>query len=225
LPFFKFDDVAGTRIVTLSRAPRNALTTELLLDGYDAFAALAVNLPENGVVITGEGKFFTAGMDMKFTATLDADGAESARTAINLFAAALHRLPCAVVSAINGHCIGAGGIMALATDWIIAADDDYRIGLPEAKAGLPFPPVAQIILNHGLGPVWRRRLALSSQLLSPSEAQNVGLADEIVPPAQLLEQAAKQARILNDQPGFAACKAQLRATANAEIDAILGPAG
>ena len=126
-----------------------------------------------------------------------------------------------MVVALNGNTIGAGGIMALAADWIIAAQGDYKIGLPEAKAGLPFPPVPQAILDHWLDPVWRRRLSLSSHLLTPVEALSAGLADELADPAQLLDHALLRVKELAAQPGFKACKRQLRAKANAEIDAIL----
>ena len=221
MSYFPTEDRDGTTIVTLANGERNTLHPELLEEGIAAFRALADNPPENGIVLTGAGAHFTCGMDTKIAASMDKAGQKQAAAAIDEFAAALHRLPCAVVVALNGNTIGAGGIMALAADWIIAAQGNYKIGLPEARAGLPFPPVPQAILDHWLDPVWRRRLALSSQLLTPVEALSAGLADELAGPEQLLDQAVARSRQLADQPGFKACKRQLRAKANAEIDAIL----
>ncbi|NRD88627.1 hypothetical protein C8024_02825 [Sphingopyxis sp. BSNA05] len=221
MSFFPTEDRDGTTIVTLTNGERNTLHPDLLEEGIAAFQALADNPPENGVVLTGAGEHFTCGMDTKIAATLDKAGQKQAAAAIDAFAASLHRLPCAFVVALNGNTIGAGGIMALAADWIVAAQGDYKIGLPEAKAGLPFPPVPQAILDHWLNPVWRRRLALSSHLLNPVEALSAGLADELASPGQLLDQAVATARELAAQPGFKSCKRQLRAKANAEIDAIL----
>ena len=220
--FFRTEDRDGTIIVTLTNGERNTLHPALLEEGIAALQALAENPPKNGVVLTGAGEHFTCGMDTKIAAALDKAGQVQAAAAIDGFAAALHRLPCAVVVALNGNAIGAGGIMALAADWIVAAQGDYKIGLPEAKAGLPFPPVPQAILDHWLDPVWRRRLALSSQLLTPVEALSAGLADELCLPGELLDHAVARTRELTAQPGFKACKRQLRAKANAEIDAILG---
>ncbi len=222
MTYFPTEERDGTVIVTLTRAERNTLHIELLDEGIAALQILADNPPARGIVLTGAGKHFTCGMDTKIAATLDKAGQKQAAAAIDAFAAALHRLPCALVVALNGNTIGAGGIMALAADWIVAAQGDYKIGLPEAKAGLPFPPVPQAILDHWLDPVWRRRLALSSQLLTPVEALSAGLADELCPSDQLLDQAVARAQELAAQPGFKACKRQLRAKANAEIDAILG---
>lgn len=221
MPYFSTEERDGTIIVTLTNGERNTLHPELLEEGIAALQVLAKDPPENGIVLTGAGEHFTCGMDTKIATALDKAGQIQAAAAIDRFAAALHRLPCAVVVALNGNTIGAGGIMALAADWIIAAQGDYKIGLPEAKAGLPFPPVPQAILDHWLDPVWRRRLSLSSHLLTPVEALSAGLADELADPAQLLDHALVRVKELAAQPGFKACKRQLRAKANAEIDAIL----
>jgi len=221
MSYFPTEDRDGTTIVTLTNGDRNTLHPELLAEGISVFQTLAKNPPDKGIVLTGAGAHFTCGMDTKVAATLDKAGQKQAAAAIDAFAAALHRLPCALVVALNGHTIGAGGIMALAADWIVAAQGDHKIGLPEAKAGLPFPPVPQAILDHWLDPVWRRRLALSSHLLNPVEALSAGLADELADPAQLIDKAVACAQELSSQPGFKACKRQLRAKANAEIDAIL----
>lgn len=219
---FPTEERDGTIIITLTNGERNTLNPDLLEEGTAALQALAEDPPEAGIVLTGAGAHFTCGMDTKVAASLDKAGQKRAVAAINEFAAALHRLPCAVVCAVNGNAIGAGGIMMLACDWVLAAQGDYKIGLPEAKAGLPFPAVPQAILDHWLDPVWRRRLALSSHLLNPAEALTAGLADELCMADQLLDEAVLRAQALNAQPGFRACKRQLRAKANAEIDAILG---
>ena len=211
-----------TLVVTLSSPPYNTLRSDILEEGAAVLASLAENNPSGGVVLTGEGADFTRGMDTKVAATFDEADAERARAGINVFCASLHRLPCALVCAVNGHAIGAGGIMALCGDWVVTADGDQRIGLPEAKAGLVFPSVAQAILDHWLDPVWRRRLALSSQLLGPQEALAAGLVDEIVASEAVLDTAVQRAGELMAQPGFVACKRQLRAKANAEIDALMG---
>tara|TARA_R110000850_G_scaffold19983_2_gene59779 strand:+ start:3981 stop:4649 length:669 start_codon:yes stop_codon:yes gene_type:complete len=219
---FPTEDRDGTLIITLTSGERNTLHAELLEEGARALQSLANDPPKGGIVLTGAGAHFTCGMDTKVAASLDAAGQKRAVAAINEFAAALHRLSCAVVCAVNGNAIGAGGIMMLACDWVVAAQGDYKIGLPEAKAGLPFPAVPQAILDHWLDPVWRRRLALSSHLLNPAEALTAGLADELCMAERLLEEAVLRAQALNGQPGFKACKRQLRAKANAEIDEIVG---
>ncbi len=221
MPYFSTEDHDGTILVTLSNPDRNTLNPELLEEGTAVFRDLADNPPEGGVVLTGAGEHFTCGMDTKIAASLDEAGQKQAIAAINAYAASLHRLPCAFICAVNGNAIGAGGIMMLCADWSYAATGHYKIGLPEAKAGLPFPPVPQAILDHWLEPAWRRRLALSSMLLAPNEAIGAGLVEATLMPDDLIDRSVAKAQEMDAQPGFRACKRQLRAKANAEIDAIL----
>ncbi|WP_284124564.1 enoyl-CoA hydratase/isomerase family protein [Parerythrobacter aestuarii] len=221
MQYFTTDLRDGTCVLTLTNPPYNALNSDILEEGAGLLADLAEGPPAGGVVLTGAGSDFTRGMDTKIAAKLSPEGGRRARDAINSFCASLHRLPCALVCAVNGHAIGAGGIMMLTGDWVIAAEGAYRIGLPEAKAGLVFPSVPQAVLDHWLDPVWRRRLALTSQLIGPEEAVAAGMADEIVAPDALLNIAVGRAAELMSQPGFVACKRQLRAKANAEIDALM----
>ncbi|MEO9470502.1 enoyl-CoA hydratase/isomerase family protein [Parasphingorhabdus sp.] len=221
MSYFQTEDRDGTIIVTLTNAERNTLNPELLEEGATLLQELGKNPPRQGVVLTGAGAHFTCGMDTKVAAALDEAGQERAVAGINAFCAALHRLPCALVCAVNGNAIGAGGIMMLCADWIYAATGNYKIGLPEAKAGLPFPPVPQVVLDYWLEPAWRRRLALSSMLLAPNEAIGAGMVEATVMADDLIDKSVTKAQELSDQPGFKACKRQLRARANAEIDAIL----
>lgn len=212
----------SVHLVTLDNPPYNAVFAQMLEAGAERLAALGSAADTSAIVLTGAGANFTRGMDVKIAASLDAKGTARARAAVNTFCAQLHRLPCAFVCALNGHTIGAGGIVALCADWVIAAQGDYKIGLPEAKAGLAFPPVPQAIIDHWLDPVWRRRLALTSQLFGPQEAVATGMVDEVVPADALIESALARAESLAAQPAFRDCKRQLRASANAEIDALLG---
>ncbi len=222
---FLQEERAGVLLLSINRAPINALTTDLLDEGSLFLTGLASNPPAGGLVLTGAGKVFTAGVDTKVAAGLDRPGRRGLLNAVNNFAAALYRLPCAVVSAVNGHAIGAGGIICLASDWTLIADShSLKIGLPEAAAGLPFPEVPTIIMEYCLDPVWRRRLALSSLLLAPADSINAGLADELVEPAMLIELAVNRARKLESQPAFRRVKADQRARGLAEIAAFLDSA-
>lgn len=217
---FRIEQRADTLILWLDRAPINALTIAMLEEGAAMLTALAVDLPRGGLVLAGAHGAFTAGVDTKAAAALDAADVQALRSGVNSFAAALYRLPCAVVAAVGGHCIGAGGIICLASDWTLIADAALKIGLPEAKAGLPFPAVPLIIMAHQLDPLWRRRLALSSVLMGPHEAVVAGLADEVVPADQLVDRAVEQAARMNAQPAFGIIKQDLRRAALAQIAAL-----
>lgn len=218
---FRVGKRGGVTLLTLDNPPYNTVNAELMEAGTQAIRRLGEGRDTGAIVLTGAGENFTRGMDVKVAGALDEAGRARTRGAINRFCAELHRLPCPLVCALNGHTIGAGVIVALTADWVMAADRDFRIGLPEARAGLAFPTVPQAIIDHWLDPVWRRRLALTSLLLPPREAIAAGMVDEVVPAESLIDLALERAAELAGQPAFADCKRQLRAKANAEIDALL----
>ena len=217
---FGTEERGGTLIVTLDRPPLNALDADTLEEGTELLRSVVADPPEAGLVLAGANWVFSAGVDVKQAA--DADVAMRRRLfwGINDFCAAAMRLPCAFVCAVTGHAIGAGGIIAIAADWTVIADVELKIGLPEAKAGLAFPQVPQIIMEYGLDPVWHRRLAFSSKLLHPAEAIEAGLADELALPEWTREKAISRAQQLAAQPAFKEVKANMRRKAWAEIDAV-----
>jgi enoyl-CoA hydratase/carnithine racemase len=219
--YFRVEKRGSVHLVTLDNPPYNAVFSEMLEAGSADLAALGEDPDTHAIVLTGAGENFTRGMDVKIAASLRGEGITRARAAVNEICAVLHRLPCVFICAVNGHSIGAGGVINLCADFVVAAEGDFKIGLPEAKAGLAFPPVPQAVIDHWLDPVWRRRLALTSQLFSPSEAVATGLVDEVVPAGDLIETALVRAEAMASQPAFRDCKRQLRAKANAEIDALL----
>jgi enoyl-CoA hydratase len=219
--FFRIDESGETLVIAIDRPPLNALTVELLEKGIEHLQVLAAAPPNAGIVVTGHGTAFTAGVDTKAAAALDREGRIRLSAAVDRFAAALYRLPCAVACAVNGHAIGAGGIICLASDWTVIADARLKIGLPEAKAGLPFPRVPTLIMDYQLDPVWRRRLALTSMLLGPHEAVTAGLADQVADPAALRDIAIAKAAELESQPAFRQIKRDQRRRGLAELDTIL----
>ena len=219
--YFRVEKRGDVHLVTLDNPPYNAGHADLFEAGAKAMEALGSDPETKAIVLTGAGDNFTRGMDVKVAAGLDEAGQVRTRAVLNHFCAVLHRLPCPFVCAVNGHVIGAGGIITLCADWVVAAEGDHKIGLPEAKAGLAFPLVPQAIIDHWLDPVWRRRVVVTSQLFSPSAAIATGMVDEVVPARDLIESALARANAMADQPAFRDCKRQLRAKANAEIDTLL----
>src|SRR6266852_4922794 len=132
---------AGIAVMTLTYGKANALDIEFC----EALAARFMELRKSdakAVVLTGQGKIFSAGVDLK---RLSEGGAEYIRR----FLPALHRLyeevffhPKPLVAAINGHAIAGGCVLACCADRRIMADDSGRIGVTELQVGVPFPPLA-----------------------------------------------------------------------------------
>jgi 3-hydroxyacyl-CoA dehydrogenase / enoyl-CoA hydratase / 3-hydroxybutyryl-CoA epimerase len=114
---------------------------------------------------------------------------------------ALADLPKPVVVAINGPCLGGGLELALAGHWRIATDQKVtRLGLPETRLGLIPGLGGTQRLPRLVGLKQALAMIMGAETISAQEALDVGLVDEVVPAAELLERAENKAfELVNDQ--------------------------
>ena len=80
------------------------------------------------------------------------------------------------------------------------AEGDYVLGLNEVQVGIPLPPIIVVGLRRLLGPRIAERLAVTGALLSPAQAKEVGLVDELVQAEQTVERALDYCRRLLSLP-------------------------
>jgi enoyl-CoA hydratase len=207
-------------VLTLDRPPANAINGELLEALDAAVAAAEVDHGVRAVVLTGAGRFFSGGFDLKAPAQM---GDEVARMAVQFKAAPRRLLACRkpTVAMVNGHCIAGGFVVALACDHRLAADGDYTIGLNEVAIGAAYPVVAMEILRHRLTTALATELMLGARLYPGTEGVRLGMADRLVPAADLEAEALSLAAELGAHPAevYADTKSRLVADALARIDA------
>ncbi|WP_315830816.1 enoyl-CoA hydratase/isomerase family protein [Bradyrhizobium prioriisuperbiae] len=214
------DQQSDVTLVTLARPPVNALDLPMIEELDATFTRLAVT-PARAVVLTGAGQAFCAGVDTK--AFMSCDGATRKQTvlAITRMTAALLALPCPLVAAVNGHALGGGFILMLCCDHRLAVDDGAaRLGLTEARAGVPFPAGPVAIMKHEVPAGLLRQLTLSSRVLSPQDLVAHAVIDGVVERGTIVETAVTIARDLAAQPAFAVVKQQLRGALAAEVRAL-----
>lgn len=196
-------------ILRLALPPVNAMGLSLLRDLDAVVADLAAAPPPRGLVLTGEGRAFCAGADLKaaphYTA---ADWAEIGVLADRVFAI-LALLPVPTVAAINGHAIGGGLVLALACDLRLGTTAPARFGLPEVARDIAFPKVALALVQENLTAAVLRDLALSARLVGNAEAVQLGLIDRTVPGPELLTRARNLAAERAALRGYATVKAQV----------------
>ena len=190
----------GVAVLSMRAGKANAMGAAFLerlsaqLDALEASDAAAL-------VLTGEGKSFSSGLDLPEVIGLDRPALERFIRRFSEVMLRVFALPLPVVAAINGHAIAGGCVLALQADVRLAAAGESRIGLNEVQNGLGLPAVVLETLRcqvpaRTLGPV-----ALEGRLLGPQEAHALGLVDEVVPPAQLLAAAVLRATALAALPG------------------------
>lgn len=194
---------------------RHGKANALDLEFCDALAARLGELrdgPAQAVVLTGEGRIFSAGVDLPRVLDGGPDYLRVFLPALHKALVALFSFPKPVVAAINGHAIAGGCILACAADHRIAAQQAGRIGLPELLVGVPFPSGALEILRFAAAPQHVQTLLYRGGSFPPEEAALRGLVDEVVEPAALLDRALEAAEAFAALPpaAFALTKRQLR---------------
>jgi enoyl-CoA hydratase len=203
--------IDDTLLITIDRPPVNALDLDTILALQQTFALAAKEAPRNGVVLTGGGQVFSAGVDTRAFAGYGREQRHALVHAITAMVAELLSIAVPVVAAVNGHALGGGFVLMLGCDHRIATDaDTAKLGMTEAQAGIPFPAGPLEIMRHELAPELLRRLTLTSAVLGGRELLETGVLDELCPPEALTSTAMAMAKRMAAQPAFRAVKQQIR---------------
>lgn len=221
MPPVTLEQRGAVALLTLDHPPANALGSPVL----EALAAAAEALrtgEARAVVVTGTGRFFSAGLDLHEVARLvtSPDGQAFARLFDDVMTA-LFALEKPVVAAINGHAIAGGAVLAATADFRLVADADLKIGLTEIQVGVAFPTSALEAVRFACGGRHLPELLYRGLTYRPAEAVARRLADEVVPAGELLARALTLAEELAAArpQAFAASKRALRAEHLARIQA------
>jgi enoyl-CoA hydratase len=210
---------ADIALLRIRGTKANSMTPEIVVQlGTRLGEVLASDA--KALVLTGEGKFFSAGLALPSLVGL---GRTELRDFMQSFARTMRALfaaPKPVVAAINGHAIAGGTVLALQCDVRIAAAGDQRIGLNEAQLGIALPTSVMEPLRFAIPAKHLTEVALEGRLFHPAEALAVGLVDVVVPPDELEVYAIARARTLGAIPpaAFAATKESVRRPVLEAID-------
>jgi enoyl-CoA hydratase len=210
-------------LVTLRRPPANALNIELTEKIASLFNGLGQEGSVRSVVLTGHGKSFCAGVDLKIVPGFDRSCQRRMVNALNHAFHSVYTCPVPVVGAINGHAIAGGLVLALCCDWRIAAKTPFLVGLTEVRVGVPYPVAAMEVARHELRPDVARRLVLFGQNMASTAAADAGVFDEAVDADALLQQALAKAEEFAALPqsAFLRTKRHLRSGAIEAIEAAI----
>jgi enoyl-CoA hydratase len=211
-------------VLRIDRPPANAIDLDLAGEFANALEGLNREEEIAALIVTGAGSCFSAGLDLKAVPTYDRNQQQAMVMQVNRLFGGLYRLPLPTVAAVNGHAIAGGVILTLACDYRIGVEGDYKVGLAEARVGVPFPVAAMAIVQSELSPAVARRMVLTARNSSPDEALSMGVLDELEPRGQLLPRAIEVAQEMAGLPHtvYARIKRTLRGPALARIDDAIG---
>jgi 2-(1,2-epoxy-1,2-dihydrophenyl)acetyl-CoA isomerase len=192
----------GVATITLNRPDAlNALNARVRGDLLAAISAARRDDAVRAVVLTGAGRAFCAGADLR-GGTAEREFRRVIATEYNPLVEAIRALPKPIVAAVNGVAAGAGMSLALAADIVVAADEArfvpafHRIGLVP-DSGLTRTLVRAVGRHRAL------EILLGERQLGAAEAEAAGLVAAVVPGDRLVETAGDLARRLASGPTLA----------------------
>ena len=206
-PVLLVEKTDGVAVVTLNRPDKlNSLSRELRRELVSTFHSLHEDAQVEVVILTGNGRAFCAGLDLGELSGegQQADSDEGKRERENAVAgadvvAAVENFGGPVIGAINGFAITGGFELALACD-VLLLSDQARFADTHARVGiLPGWGLSQK-LSRTIGIYRAKELSLSGNFLSAQQAVDWGLANRVVPAAELLEAAQALARDMKTCP-------------------------
>ncbi len=220
-------DHGSIREIRLARPPVNALNTELcraLIHAVDSAVAAGVR----GIVLTGNERIFSAGMDVPYLLSLG-ENRHALHDAWQAFFGAARALADArvpVVAAITGHAPAGGCVLALCCDYRVMArstdpERPFAIGLNETQVGLVAPEGIQRLMRRLVGPHRAERLLVAGEMVPAERAQAIGLVDELVDQAEVVARAVAWLEHLLKLPHHPML--QTRAIARADVVEAMSP--
>jgi 2-(1,2-epoxy-1,2-dihydrophenyl)acetyl-CoA isomerase len=207
--------------VTLDRPDAlNALTVPLKEGLLDALRTLGADPAVRAVILTGAGRAFCAGQDLRERLEPDAlPLADEIRRRYNPIIRTMRELPKPIVGAINGVAAGAGASLAFACDVRVAAEEASFL-LAFGRVGLIPDSGATWLLPRLVGAAKAAELALTTEPLSARDAERFGLVARVVPgDAVVAEAQALAARLAASAPrALALTKRALEASWGATLE-------
>jgi cyclohexa-1,5-dienecarbonyl-CoA hydratase len=179
------------RRLVLDRPPLNVLDIALMRELGTVLAEMESDGEASVLLLTGEGKAFSAGVDV---ADHTADRVHEMMDALHSALIRVASLEMPVIAAVNGAALGGGLELALACD-IVLAREGAKLGQPEIKLGV-FPPFAAAVLPRRIGVAATMDLCLTGRTVVAEEAHRLGIVQHVLPRESFAEDATAYAREL-----------------------------
>ena len=175
----------GIATVKLNR-PKvlNAMNKQLWVDVQNALEDAKNDVAVKALVITGEGRAFSTGADLKESKTRTMEAYREYLEELQEASRKIIRFEKPTIAAINGYALGSGYELALACDIRIAAEE-AQIGSPEAKVTSSITGGAFRLVQDLIGPGKAKELLFTGEYIDGKEAERIGLVNKAVPLAGL----------------------------------------
>jgi methylglutaconyl-CoA hydratase len=202
---------------------RNAISAKMICDILTAFDEVE-KTRARVVILTGAGSAFCAGMDLEMLSAIGQQSAQENQEDSRRMARMFRRIwsfPKPLIAAVNGHALAGGCGIATLCDFTLAVPG-AKFGYTEVRIGF-LPAIVSVFLTRQIGDKRARDLLLTGRLVEATEAKELGLVTEIVPPERLMARADEIAEqlIAASPSSLTRAKRLLTSAAAASVDADL----
>ena len=166
------------------------------------------------VIVSGNGRAFTAGFDLREFTNTDSTGKDGAVLGREM-AEAVDRMKPITIASLHGYCIGGGVVLASACDLRIASEN-ATFSIPEVDLGIPLAWGGIPRLVREIGPAMTKELVMTCRPFDSEEAKSLGFINRVVKDADLESQTMNMAEAIRKrpQPVIETTKHQVRAAAD-----------
>jgi enoyl-CoA hydratase/carnithine racemase len=206
-------------IVRMTRE-ENRLHPELLDGLHRALDDVEKSEQPTALVLTGEGRFFSNGLDLDFLGSAGTDEVTANLVQLHRLYARLLGSGVFSVAAINGHAFAGGAMLSLACDARVMRADRGYFCLPEVDLGMPFTPGMQALITSRLSPAVAQEAMVTGRRFGGAEAAQRGIVDAAVAEDEVLTEAVRLAGAMagKARAGVATIKRSLYAAAIAACE-------
>lgn len=218
MDFVKLELDGAAAVITIDRPKAlNALNRQVLTELSEAIGQVAANKSVRALILTGGGeKAFVAGADIAEMAAYAPAEASAFAELGHRVMDCLEQLPIPVIAAVNGFALGGGAELALACDFIYASEK-AKFGLPEVSlAVIPgFGGTQRLTRLVGRGRA--KELIFTGDMIDAAKAREIGLALEVLPPAELIPHCKKVAATIARRGPLAVTEAKRAIDGGADL--------
>ena len=183
----------NTATIMLNRpSVLNAMNKRLWIEFQKALDDVESDPQIKVLLITGEGRAFSTGADLKESKTRTIEAYRDYLCELQEASRKILRFEKPTIAAINGFALGSGYELALACDLRIAAED-AQIGSPEAKVSSSITGGAFRLIQDLIGPGKAKELLFTAEYIDGKEAERIGLVNKAVPLDRLMDEARQMA--------------------------------
>lgn len=195
-------------VLRMSNGVINAINPVFIDDLSEALKQIQTRY--KGMILAGNEKFFSIGLDLPYLLDLDQDQMTTFWHRFDRLTLDLFTLSIPTAAAVAGHATAGGCILALTSDYRFFSSGKKWIGLNEVKLGLPVPYLTNLMLRLIVGDRTATDMTYRGYFLDPDRARETGLVDEVLDVNTVENRSVEFISEITSHPktGFVAIKSQ-----------------